>query len=195
MDILRILASEILSILLPLEETITIWPFWTVTLRTVLMNRSVLMPSLVSIISLGLSAGSDVDGFVSDVDGFVVVALSVEGSLGWGCGCGCGVTLVLRRRPLGRVGRVVLAGGSGRGAGAAVSVLDSVSVVAVVSVVVSVRAEISGSGSSMRAPDEVTRRTPLSVRSEAVGVAPVSSAGVAAAITGSDVPAELLLYG
>jgi hypothetical protein len=27
MDILRILASEILSVLLPLEETITIWPF------------------------------------------------------------------------------------------------------------------------------------------------------------------------
>ncbi len=116
--------------------------------------------------------------------------VSFEGSLVVG---GCGLTL-MRRRPgllvrACRFGSGFVAGSTGEGE---VSVAGSA---AAGIAVVSVRAVISGSGSSIRAPLDVTRLTFLSERSLVVRVESVALASedVGAVNTGSKVPAKRML--
>jgi hypothetical protein len=188
MDMRSTVANENRSVF-PSLETITICPLRTVTLRTLLIKRSVLIPSLVSMMRRGLRAGSAGEACVDGVSAAVVSR---------GVGVGCGVTLV--RRLAGFLGRLLLTGsgfaaGSGGVALPVVSVLDSVGTGAVFSAVVSALGVGSGSGSSMRAPVDVTRLTLFSVRSVAVGFWPagLTSGGVGADETGSNVPSKRML--
>src|SRR5215210_1144489 len=88
MDILRTVARGIRKLLPRSLERITICPFSIVTLRTVLINRSLLIPSLVSMMSRGLLAASEGEASFARA--------SPEGSLAAG---GCGMALPARRRP------------------------------------------------------------------------------------------------
>lgn len=145
--------------------------------------------------SRGLSVGG--------ADEVAVEVVSVAGGLG--CGCVVGVAALLLRRPLGRLPVRAVLTGSGFVAGSAgfaasvaapVAAVDGWAVVVVVVVLSSLSsglvsvldAVVSGSGSSMRAPEEVTRLTPLSVRSGSVGR--LSSGGAGPPATGSKVPAK-----
>src|SRR2546423_11677784 len=109
----------------------TIWPFSTVTRRTVLMKRSTLMPALVSMMSRGPASG------------WAVVAVS---------GCDAGGALSVRDgagrarpRRVGRRVRAVLGGVGFAGGSVVVGVGAAGSVVVVVGSGVLVATGVSGS--------------------------------------------------
>jgi hypothetical protein len=218
---------------LPSFETITNWLFSTVTRRTVLMSRSSVSPSLVTMMRRCAEAGCAASGEVLSAL-FAVSLRPVDVVLRFGVRDG-----LARELRAGRAGRVVL---ESAGFSSAVEFADAVSASAGVSVLSEVLGEAAGgdarllvpvevgdleflpalrldvslappglsfagastgarsvgvaeasspavglsaTGSSMRAPVDVTRRTLLSLLSEFPATAGASVAGASEALSGA----------